>query len=1086
MATPQQASMATPGPYALRHMLTILKTDYRSSLNGNARDEQALKLTFRRLTQRKQALEEAADRRGDTDRIVAEALLASRKSAIQYKERLKTTRHDLNDHKGQVHDLKAKNDELQDQLLQTDTARTTSAQEITDKSNTITTLSNANDDLKAQLRQADTDQTTLREELAVERNKITDLTNTRGDLQQELRQADTDQTTLREELTVERHKITDLTNTRNDLQIKLDQADDNNTTLREELTVERNRITDLTNTRNDLQIKLDQATKTAETNQAALVQEQNTVFALRAGLKTTQDVLQIKLDEAADTTKINQATLHREQTKVTDLTTAQDVLQIKLDEAAETIKTDQATLHREQQKVADLKTTQDKLQIKLDEAAETTKTDQATLHQEQQKVADLKTTQDRLQARLDEKAAAVVDEQKKVTDLKSAQDELRERVSELDCNLTTARGELNKATTLAQDANLHTTTTEDTYKRILEEHCDKIKTLTDDYNKLREKNDSLDKSSAQLRDDLVASQGVYQAAVSRSNRLRGQVDELVASQKSAGEQLEAFLMQNDDRIHQQAQAASNTAKALRTRINAMKKTHRLQMATQRRQLRLSTDRNQSQQNALATMTRAAVLQAQRHSDLLSRNTSLVTWCCAFARQIALLKRTFRSVSSDYQWIRTARQKLSTKYDALVGRHTKMLKTALGHMDEIKAAKARNRTLTAAIKTARSRRDDITSTNKMLVAWNVKFAGRIALLSSTLGQVADDYTRLLGSRRGLLLQVQQQATEIDTVNGINHVLTTFCRAQRDKITVLRSTVGNVLFSHLSLTATAQRQKSRIDDLTGLNQMLAGSTVQLGRQIALLRTTLHDIAKSSSLGTDYRRHMQNRVQRLDYRIETLETQNTRLEFRNAGLVDMNATLAHWNVTFARKIYLLHGTIDDLSGNYTRLRKARRGLYIRLCVVKFLFDGFIHAAFHALGAQRPQSPAPSVTDGNLAQAYARYHATLVSLATQTRRLLWSWRRSAEGLDDSLRSEQQMTVNLRHEVSQLQERVQLLEVVGNAVVQRRCEDVSKFQLAVKTDRDYIVQLETKMTVLRAIGERIDASVDYLLSVTGAEALEA
>lgn len=59
-------------------MLTVLETHYSSSLNGNAREEQAQKLKLRRITQRKQGLEEAADRRGDADRIVAEALLASR------------------------------------------------------------------------------------------------------------------------------------------------------------------------------------------------------------------------------------------------------------------------------------------------------------------------------------------------------------------------------------------------------------------------------------------------------------------------------------------------------------------------------------------------------------------------------------------------------------------------------------------------------------------------------------------------------------------------------------------------------------------------------------------------------------------------------------------------------------------------------------------------------------------------------------------------------------------------------------------------------------------------------------------------
>jgi len=50
-------------------MLVVLKTHHSSSLIGNTREEQALKLNFRRPTQSKQGLEEAADRRGDADRI---------------------------------------------------------------------------------------------------------------------------------------------------------------------------------------------------------------------------------------------------------------------------------------------------------------------------------------------------------------------------------------------------------------------------------------------------------------------------------------------------------------------------------------------------------------------------------------------------------------------------------------------------------------------------------------------------------------------------------------------------------------------------------------------------------------------------------------------------------------------------------------------------------------------------------------------------------------------------------------------------------------------------------------------------------
>ncbi|KAI4944694.1 hypothetical protein J4E91_008699 [Alternaria rosae] len=247
-----------------------------------------------------------------------------------------------------------------------------------------------------------------------------------------------------------------------------------------------------------------------------------------------------------------------------------------------------------------------------------------------------------------------------------------------------------------------------------------------------------------------------------------------------------------------------------------------------------------------------------------------------------------------------------------------------------------------------------------------FARQIARAQRTFFPLARDYLRILG----LLVRVQQQATEIDTVTGINRVFTAFCRTQRQKITVLRSTVGNVLGSHRSLDATVQKQKTWIDDLAGLNRILVGWTVQLGRRIALLQTTLHDIATNSNRSTNDHRHLHTKVQRLEDRTETLRTLNTRPDDCNVSLVGMNATLAHWNVTFARKIYFLHETIDALSRNYERLRKALRGVYIRL----------------------------------------------------------------------------------HEISQLREHVQLREVVGNAVVQRRREDVNTFQRAIEDKSDYIV----------------------------------
>ena len=44
-------------------------------------------------------------------------------------------------------------------------------------------------------------------------------------------------------------------------------------------------------------------------------------------------------------------------------------------------------------------------------------------------------------------------------------------------------------------------------------------------------------------------------------------------------------------------------------------------------------------------------------------------------------------------------------------------------------------------------------------------------------------------------------------------------------------------------------------------------------------------------------------------------------------------------------VHETIDHLSSNDGQLRKARRGLIIRLCVVKCSLGGFVRKAFHAL---------------------------------------------------------------------------------------------------------------------------------------------